>query len=74
MRICRCLHIDINKSCFTLRMIFYKNLCGILDNLVIYCNQKMLLELFSFLVRPLVYPRMNCGMPSGTDLTSDVIF
>ena len=46
MRICECLHQDINKSCFTLRMIFYKNLCGILDHLVTFVNQKSIRELF----------------------------
>ena len=53
MRICECLHKDINKSCFTLRMIFYKNLCGILEHLVTFMNQKSIWELFKFLVKPL---------------------
>ena len=38
MRICDCLHKDVNKSCFTLRMIFYKNFCGILEHLVTFLN------------------------------------
>jgi len=53
MRICKCLHTDVNKSCFTLRMIFYKNLCGVLDHLVPFLSQNVIFEIFSYLVRPL---------------------
>ena len=53
MRICECLHKDINKSCFTLRMIFYKNLCGALEHLVAFLSQKFIWELFRYLVKPL---------------------
>lgn len=53
MRICTSLHKDINKSCFTLRMIFYKNLCGILEHLVTFMDQNNIWELFKFLVKPL---------------------
>ena len=53
MRMCVALHKDINKSCFTLRMIFYKNLCGILEHLVTFMNQKNIQELFKFLTKPL---------------------
>ena len=53
MRICEALHKDINKSCFTLRMIFYKNLCGILEHLVSFMTSKCIWDLFGYLVKPL---------------------
>lgn len=34
-------------------MIFYKNLCGILEHFVSFLNQKNIRELFNYLVKPL---------------------
>ena len=47
------LHKDVDKSCFTLRMIFYRNLCSTLDSLVTFLSQNVIPEIFSFLVKPL---------------------
>ena len=49
----RMLHKDVDKSCFTLRMIFYRNLCGTLDSLVTFLSQPTIQEIFSYLVKPL---------------------
>ena len=68
MRICECLHRDINKSCFVLRMIFYRNFCAILEQLVPFLNQSNILELFKYLVRPLrALTRNNLGITQSLD-------
>lgn len=38
IRMVRMLHKDVDKSCFTLRMIFYRNLCGTLDNVASFLS------------------------------------
>ena len=47
------LHKDVDKSCFTLRMIFYRNLIATLDSLVTFLSQSAIQEIFGYLVKPL---------------------
>lgn len=67
-KIVECLHRDINKSCFTLRMIFYKNLCGILEHLVTFLNQKTIWDIFQNLVKPL---KASCDNNLGIEQNQD---
>lgn len=58
-RISECLHKDVNKSCFTLRMIYYKNLCSVLEHLIEYLSDSKIEELFYYLVKPLSEVKAN---------------
>ena len=52
-KISNCVHYAINKSCFALRMIYYKNLCGIFEQLVPYMSSEFILHVLSFILKPL---------------------
>lgn len=52
-KVSSCVHYAINKSCFALRMIYYKNLCGIFEQLVPYMSAEFILHILSFILKPL---------------------
>ena len=37
-KICRVLHTDVNNSCFSLRMVFYQNFVGIMEQIVTFLD------------------------------------
>ena len=52
-KICRVLHTDVNNSCFSLRMIFYQNFVGIMEQIITFLDQEKIIDFLSYLVRPL---------------------
>lgn len=55
-KIASLLHTDHNNSCKQLRMIFYEHFSDILEDVIVYLDEKFLMTLIDYLVQPLRSP------------------